>query len=187
MDVATVNIDNRTELELLFEKIVRGDQKAFDEFYEAIKKPLFAYCLAILQDEEDARDAFHTTVMKVYEARHTYRQGNVHAWIFTIARNTSRSVVRRKRHAMALTEDFDAATEESDGLAADETEIVQHAISQLPEEYRRVILLKYFGNMSVESIAQSEGISGELVKTRLFRARKRLAEILGTTFETHNE
>ncbi len=183
----TVNIGKNTELELLFQKVVRGDQKAFDEFYDAIKKPLLAYCLAILQDEEEARDAFHTTVMKVYEARQTYRQGNVHAWIFTIARNTSRSVVRRRQYSVAMADNFEAAAEESSGLADDEAVMVQQAIRKLPEEYRQVILLKYFGDMSVEKIAQSEGISVDLVKTRLFRARKRLAEILGTTFEPHDE
>lgn len=183
----TVNIGKNLELELLFQKIVGGDRQAFDEFYEAIKKPLFAYCLAILQDEEEARDAFHTTVMKVYEARQTYRQGNVHAWIFTIARNTSRSVVRRRQYSVAMADDFEAASEESAGLATDETEMVQQAIRKLPEEFRQVILLKYFGDMSVETIAQSEGISVDLVKTRLFRARKRLAELLGTTFETQHE
>ncbi|MBI2793157.1 MAG: RNA polymerase sigma factor [Ignavibacteria bacterium] len=183
----TVNIGKNHELELLFQKIVRGDRQAFDEFYDAIKKPLFAYCLAILQDEEEARDAFHTTVLKVYEARQSYREGNVHAWIFAIARNTSRSAVRRRRYSVTMADDFEVTAEESVGLAADETEIVQQAIRKLPEEFRQVVLLKYFGELSVETIAQSEGISVDLVKTRLFRARKRLAEILGTTFESQNE
>lgn len=183
MDVKSANISKHPELEGLFQRVIIGEKNAFDEFYDVIRKPLFAYCLAIIRDEEEARDAFHTTVMKVYEARKTFHSGNVHAWIFTIARNTSRSVIRHTKFNVGLPDEFEVAEEDTAGLEIDEAEVVQRAIRKLPEEFRQVILLKYFGDMSVAEIAASENISMDLVKTRLFRARKRLAEILGTTFE----
>ena len=170
-------------LDEMFRGVVNADPAAFNALYDAVKRPLFAYCLSILRDEEEARDAFQATMMKIYESRLTFTGGNVHAWMFTIARNTARSVVRRQKFVGAMPVGFEPMADEPTGLSSDESEIVQKAILSLTDEFRQVILLKYFGDMSVSEIAESEDINEELVKTRLFRARKKLGEILGTSIE----
>jgi len=73
----------------------------------------------------------------------------------------------------------------SNQMAGDEKQLIQESIMKLPEEFRQVILLKYFGDMSVEEIAASEEISTDLVKVRLYRARKRLDVLLRPHFEPH--
>lgn len=106
-------------------------------------------------------------------------------WVFTIARNTSRSMEQRQKRRVEIDESHLHESETIDPLDADERAIVRKAIMDLADEFRQVIFLKYFGDMSVVDIAEAEDISAALVKVRLFRARKQLAEVLRIHFESH--
>lgn len=169
----------------LFAKVRDGDEQAFAAMYRHLRRPLMAYCIAITNDYEVAQDAFHTTVLSVFEHRHDYRNGNLMGWIFTIARNTCRSMARRDRKRVSMDVVPEPSIDASNQMAGDEKQLIQESIMKLPEEFRQVILLKYFGDMSVEEIAASEEISTDLVKVRLYRARKRLDVLLRPHFEPH--
>lgn len=171
-------------LESLFEKIRKGDEGAFEAFYDRVKRPLMAYCIAITGDVDSAKDAFHNTVLSVYENRDRFKSVNLVGWLFTIARNTSRTIEQREKRRVVIDDSHLRPFEQHTPLDSDERVLVQQAILDLPNEFRQVILLKYFGDMSVADIADAEEISIDLVKTRLFRARKRLAEVLRIHFES---
>jgi len=176
----TQETEQETErLRALFQRVVDGDDRAFRELYDEVSRPLLAYCLSFTRDMDDARDLFQQTMLAVYEHRHRYHDGNLLGWIFTISRNAGRSLERRARRYDVL--DGDPLVEPGrDPLeTAEETQLVQAAILELPEEFRTVILLRYFGELSIREIAESEGISESLAKVRLFRARERLSVILG--------
>lgn len=172
-------------LEAVFERIRRGENGAFETFYDRLQRPLMAYCLAITGDLDSAKDAFHNTVMSIYEARNRFKNVNLMGWVFTIARNSSRSMEQRQKRRVEIDESHLHEYETIDALDADERAIVRKAIMDLSDEFRQVIFLKYFGEMSVEDIAEAEDISAALVKVRLFRARKQLAEVLRIHFESH--
>lgn len=172
-------------LEAVFERIRKGDEGAFEIFYDRMQRPLMAYCLAITGDLDTAKDAFHNTVISIYEARNRFRNVNLMGWVFTIARNASRSMEQRQNRRVEIDETHLHESEPLQSLDADEREIVRKAIMNLADEFRQVIFLKYFGDMSVEDIAEAEDISATLVKVRLFRARKQLAEVLRIQFESH--
>lgn len=172
-------------LESVFERIRKGDEGAFEVFYDRLKRPLMAYCIAITGDIDSAKDAFHNTVLSVYENRNRYQNVNLMGWVFTIARNTSRNIEQREKRRVVIDESHLLPPENHENLDSDERALVQKAIFDLADDFRRVILLKYFGDMSVADIADAEDISIELVKTRLFRARKRLAEVLRIHFESY--
>ncbi|GMV53216.1 MAG: RNA polymerase sigma factor [Chlorobi bacterium] len=163
----------------LFKKVQDGNQNAFSELYEIIRRPLMAYCLVLTRTVDDAKDLFSLSIAKMYEGRAGFIGGNFEAWIFTIVRNSSRSLYRssQRRQAEPITDDVADETASS-FEEADEAEFVRKAIEKLPQEFRSVIMLKYFGGLSVGEIAIAEGIGQELVKIRLFRARNRLAKYL---------
>lgn len=169
---------NNERLVELFAAVRRGNIAAFDEMYELIRRPLMAYCLALTTSSDDAKDLFSTTVLKVYEARDKFLGGNFEAWIFTIARNSARSDYRNKKRRPTVEVKDDLPVPENEGLEEDEMQIIHKAVADLPVEFKTVIMLKYFAEMSVVDIAETEGITPELVKTRLYRARQRLAETL---------
>lgn len=178
MNVGLPPTSNNERLVELFAEVRRGSHAAFDELFEIVRRPLMAYCLALTTSADDAKDLFGTAMLKVYEARDRFLGGNFEAWIFTIARNAARSEFRYKKRRPTVEFPEELAVEVAPGLEEDEMEIIRNAVAGLSVEYRTVVMLKYFADMSVADIADSEEISEELVKTRLYRARQRLAESL---------
>lgn len=172
------NAIDEQRLAALFRACARDDEAAFRALHDVLSKPLMAYCLSFTRDMDDAKDLFQHTMVKVFEHRHSYRDRNLLGWIFTIARNASRSWEQRHRRRVTI-DDALLVSDPIDETAEDTVRIVQHAILRLPDEFRTVILLRYFGDMGVKDIAESEDISESLVKVRLFRARERLQSILG--------
>jgi RNA polymerase sigma-70 factor (ECF subfamily) len=118
-------------------------------------------------------------MLKMYEARDRFIGGNFEAWLFTIARNAARTEFRNRRRRPTVDIVDELQAEPRRGIEEeDEADQIRAAIARLPVEYRTVVMLKYFADMGVADIAESEGISAELVKTRLYRARQKLANIL---------
>ena len=169
--------DNERLVEL-FAEVRNGNTAAFDELYDIVRRPLMAFCLAITATTEDAKDLFSTTMLKMYEAQNRFAGGNFEAWLFTIARNSARTEFRNRKRRPTVDTVDELPADDYQVLEKDEMELIRATVAKLPEEFRTVIMLKYFADMSVLDIAEAEEISPELVKTRLFRARQRLAESL---------
>lgn len=178
MNVGSPTGSNNGRLVELFAEVRNGNRAAFDELYDLLRRPLMAFCLAITATSEDAKDLFSNTMLRMYEAQNRFVDGNFEAWVFTIARNSARSEFRNKQRRPTVDTVDDLPSYERDGLEDDEMELVRSAVAELPEEFRTVIMLKYFAEMSVLDIAEAEEITPELVKTRLYRARIRLADTL---------
>lgn len=163
----------------LYKRVQKGDELAFRELYEIVSRPLMAYCLSFTRDMDVAKDLFQHTMVKVFENRHKYVDGNLMGWIFTIARNTGRTWEAKAARFVPVDDVLQTMASPEPFDDSEDVTHVQQAILSLSEEFRTVILLRYFGDMSVKDIAESENISESLVKIRLFRARERLASILG--------
>jgi RNA polymerase sigma-70 factor (ECF subfamily) len=178
-DAGTPQASLNEHLVSLFAEVQAGNKQAFDELYEAIRRKVMAYCLAVAPSEDDAKDLFSLIIVRMYESRRLFRGGNFEAWLFTIARNLVKSFYRNRarKNLVELPEDVVDDSKPQFEVEA-EVQHVKAAIERLPEEYKRVIMLKYFADMGVNEIADVEEISVELVKTRLFRARNKLATYL---------
>lgn len=172
---------DQERLSMLFARVQKEDREAFREFYEHVSRPLLAYCLSFTRNVDDAQDLFQQTITSIYEHRASYVQGSLFGWIFTIARNACRSWERKnKRRAPLDQEAAERIQDQSPSIEdKEEVDIVKQAILDLPEKFREVILLRYFGGFSVREIAESKEIGEPLVKTRLFRARGLLRTSLG--------
>jgi RNA polymerase sigma-70 factor (ECF subfamily) len=141
---------------------------------------------------EDAEEVAQETLLKVFESFETLREPeHLKAWVFRIARNACfmkrRKSVYAPTHELSLDDLLPAfegegerrslqiadwsALPDSQVLNSELREVLRQAISDLPELYKAVILLRDVEELSTEETAQILGVGTDVVKTRLHRAR----------------
>jgi RNA polymerase sigma-70 factor (ECF subfamily) len=129
-----------------------------------------------------AEDAVAEALARAWERSDRGEEiASLQAWVMTVAMNLSRSRFRRLRTEMRIGERLAAA---SRAEVADETRIdarvdVAQALGRLPYRQRAVTVLRYYMGMELKEIADVLSIKEGTVKTSLFRAREKLAVVLG--------
>jgi len=175
----------RTDTELI-QLLCQGDRSAFADIYERHKTGIYRYCLRMLADSYAAEDAMHETFMKMFSGINSLRnQDSFLPWLFKIARNEVMTHVRRnRRNGIHSDEDiWDETTPHELAVAAETTEIVQRLLQNLRSEYREVILLREYEQLSYSEIASITGDTESSVKSRLFKARKALTKKLKEIYQ----
>lgn len=172
--------------EMLMELISNGDQQAFSHLYLRYQPRLVKYCARVLRDDlAQAADLVDEAMFDVWRSAENFAgRSKVSTWIYSIARN---KVVSWLRKTSELTLDdesildamIDPAANPHEELALDDMkQQLLRLMDQLTEEHREVIKLTYFEDKSVKEVAEMLAISENTVKTRMFYARKRLAQLL---------
>ncbi len=179
----------RSDQELL-PLIQSGDRGAFAELYTRYRRALYAFCVRLLADTQAAEDAVHETFMKLSAGSVSIAQpAAVKSWLYAVARNEALMFLRRQR---------DGGTGDAGSVWTDETPLslaekedvrscVQEALGCLKFEYREVLLLREFDGLSYTEIAAITGDSMSSVKSRLFKARRALAERLSGVWNEERE
>jgi RNA polymerase sigma-70 factor, ECF subfamily len=151
---------------------------------------LFGYAMAFTRNRTDAEDLVQETYVRAIRGKDSLREGsNVKSWLFTILRNIYLNQLRKQRTSPTLLEidahenTADIAVEGSkDPLAhymsKTECEWVVEAIQQLPTEFREIVLLREYEDLSYQEIAAILGCPVGTVMSRLARARSRLRILL---------
>ena len=117
--------------------------------------------------------------IRAYERLETFDPARrFFSWIYRIAVNESLNLLRVRRPHEQLQDTVEADAMADPVERAQMGERVQQALKALTKEYREVIVLRYFGELSTEEIGETIGLPEKTVKSRLFSARQRLAEIL---------
>jgi RNA polymerase sigma-70 factor (ECF subfamily) len=131
-----------------------------------------------------ADEVVQETFVKAWRAAASFESGRDPApWLATIAKRTAIDVVRREKSSRRRPlGDDDAATMgavDPDLERSDDVWAVRHAVDQLPPDERDVVLLQHLEGLSHEEVAATLGVPVGTVKSRSFRAHKRLASALG--------
>jgi RNA polymerase sigma-70 factor (ECF subfamily) len=172
--------------EQLVEMLRRGDTDAFEELYHRYKRHIFTFCLKLTGDRSLAEDATHDAFLKMYYNVGTLTDISVfRSWLFTIARNEVLKMLR-KHHRNGTVDAESVWTDETPltFTQANETKaIVMACIDSLKVEYREVLLLREYEQHTYGEIAAITGSTESSVKSRLFKARKALAEKLKPYFK----
>jgi RNA polymerase sigma-70 factor (ECF subfamily) len=176
-------IDEQT----IIKNIVNGDVESFRLLVERYQKPVIRMIGNIVSDKHICEDIAQEVFFAAYKKLNTFNneQSSFSTWLFTIARNKSLNAIKKKKISLAgeLTEIADSKNS-PDILEQQEflNELDRH-LHSLPHNQKTVFVLAEFEKMSYEEIAQIEGIRIGAVKTRLHRAKEKLAKALGLDWE----
>lgn len=164
---------------------VRGDHEAFGRLVDAYKTPVYNLSYRMLHNAAEAEDAAQEIFLRAYTKLATYDRGRKFStWLLSIASNYCIDVLRRRRMTqvdldeVAFAVPSDAPGPERSALNKEQREAIARAISKLPDTYRLVTVLRYYHDLSYEEIERATGLTEATVKTRLFRARRQLEDLL---------
>jgi len=162
--------------------VLGGDPSAFSTLVERYQGVLFNLALRTVGDHDDAQDVTQSAFVKAYRKLDTFDPSHrFFSWIYRITLNESLNA-RNARRSFDSIPDTIAAPEPDalEEIARDERRHqLNSAIRDLPELYRRVVELRHRSELSYREIAEALEIPEKTVKSRLFSARRRLAEALG--------
>lgn len=164
----------------LLEKIAHQKSRALEELYERHGLTLLSYLVQFLEDRQLAEEVLQDVMMAVWKSAASFHgNSQVRTWLFAIARNMA--LRAKKRHLK-----FDHAVyEETLEIGHVETphdvfvkEELYQALDQLSDEHREVLNLVFFYDFSGLETADLLGIPLGTLKSRLYRAKQALREIL---------
>ena len=170
----------RTDTELI-QLVQNADRQAFAELYEHHKAAIYRYCLRMLSDSNAAEDATQETFMRMFSNIDVLQKTESFLpWLFRIARNEVMMHIRKNRRNGVQSDEevWDKQTPYDLTVAAETTEIVQRLLQILKSEYREVLLLREYEQLTYMQIAEITGDTESSVKSRLFKARKALTSRL---------
>ncbi|MCB9674018.1 MAG: sigma-70 family RNA polymerase sigma factor [Alphaproteobacteria bacterium] len=160
----------------------RGDREARAAVLAAYGPSVWALCRRLAENPEDA---YQDVWARIFGALATFDPGgpaSLKTWLVTIAHRRLIDLHRRRtaRGEVIALPDLasDAPSPEDALLRARRQRALEAALRELPDPHRRIVLLHHIAGHPVEEIARIEGIAPGTVKSRLHRARARLAELL---------
>ena len=169
-----------------------GDVEAFNDLVTRWQGPLYKFVYRYLGDAEDARDICQEAFVKAYTNLDRFRgQAKFSSWLYQIALNQCRSQFRRQkaRPAVSLDEETSAnrlrlvpdgsATPDETAIDAQRRQLIQSALSELPENQREVIILKEYHGLKFREIAEVLETPESTVKSRLYHGLESLSRSLG--------
>jgi RNA polymerase sigma-70 factor, ECF subfamily len=174
-----------TSDEVLIGRIANGDRLAMQVLYARHHVRVFRFVVRIVRDDATAEDLISEVFLDVWRQAARFEGRSAAAtWTLAIARFKALSALRRRPPDQELDEETAGAIEDpSDDPETtlekkDKSSAIRKCLTGLSVEHREIIDLVYYHEMSVEEVAQIVGIPENTVKTRMFYARKRLAELL---------
>lgn len=176
---------NNVDPEVL-KQTMQGDDNAFYQIVETYQQPVFNLCFRMLGNAEAAEDAAQETFWRAYQSIRKYNPNRPFGtWLMSIAAHYCIDQHRKRKlletdideYTAEAIPDHNTPNPESIALQSEHRNQVQALLEELPEIDRAAIVLRYWHECSEEEISQVLDISVNAVKSRLHRARKKLAVI----------
>src|SRR5262249_54397351 len=155
----------------------RMDEESFRAFYERTARQVWAYLVRLTGDSHVADDLLQEAFFRFYRAGTQYEnESHRRNSLFRIATNLARDYGRRQRRGIdvPLPEDMESPLEARHDQHTD----LARALSRLKPLQREILWLAYAQGSSHVEIAEIVGVSSKSIKSLLFRARRKLAELL---------
>jgi RNA polymerase sigma-70 factor, ECF subfamily len=170
--------------EMLIKRIARGDQLAMRTLFGRYRVLLYRWLLRLVRDEALAEDLLSDVFLDVWRQAAAFEaRSSVSTWLLAIARYKALSARRRRTDAqlderVASTVADTADDPEVALQKKTRAELLRHSVARLSPEHGEVIDLVYFHGKSIKEVAEIVGIAEAAVKTRMFYARKKLADFV---------
>ncbi|MEN9795555.1 MAG: hypothetical protein RLZZ150_532 [Bacteroidota bacterium] len=173
--------DETPDLEL-YGRLAHDDaaaQAALSILYRRYSQRIYTYCRKIIGESTTAEDLLQETFVKLLESGRQERSiENFPAYLMTIARNLCLSHRARSKRQFVEVEDFHLASRDVPYEQRELLQLIQASLELLPEDYREAFVLREYNGLSYNEIAEVIGESLDVVKVRIFRAKKKLRDIL---------
>ncbi len=163
------------ELELV-ERLKNGDEEAMREIMRTYKNRIFNFILRIVKDRERALDLTQEVFIRAYFKINSFKKNSKFStWLFTIASNLSRSELRKRKivdflHAFSPKLLVNDHPGNSNGI--------EYFLNQIKPDYRIPLILKEVEGFSIEEIANILKVPEGTVKSRIFRAKENLKNLM---------
>jgi len=168
----------------LLDKIAGGDRLAMRTLYGRHNVRVYRFVLRLTGDESKAEDLVSEVFFDVWRQAGRFEgRSQVSTWILAIARYKAITAMRQRRDEALDTDYAEAIVDPADDAEQvlekrDTSMRLQRCLQQLSAEHREIIDLVYYHEKSVEEAAEIVGVPCGTVKTRMFYARKRIADLL---------
>jgi RNA polymerase sigma-70 factor, ECF subfamily len=164
----------------LVNKCLQGETDAFDELVNHHQFAMYNTVLRIVGDVDDASDVTQAAFIKAWENLHNYKpEYRFFSWLYRIMVNEALNMVRSKRvHYELKLVNEQAEPADRELLMSEQNSDLGRAMDQLTPEYRAVIVMRHFEDLSYREMADILDIDEKTVKSRLYSARIKLREIL---------
>ncbi len=165
-----------------------GDEDAFSQLVEAYQRPVFNLCYRMLGDAAEAEDAAQETFIRAYTRLASYDPNRkFSSWMLAIASHYCIDRLRQRRMGLVAWDDLppgnwlsDTQTKPEEVILDRETQRqVRELLNDLPSDYRAVVVLRYWHELSYEEIAETLHTTVPAIKSRLFRARQMMVNRAG--------
>jgi len=167
----------------LVERTMQGDEKGYEALVRLMYARLYALAQTILKDRGEAEDALQQTLITIWQKKEDLREPAAFgAWAHSIVRNTCYMELRKKNRPLpvddespVMTELEDSSLESIPAVYAEREDLKQRLgaiIEQLSPLQGQALVLFYFGGMTLQEIAEVTETTPDVVKQRLFQARK---------------
>ena len=164
-----------------------GDVDAFNRIVDMYQRPIYNLALRMLGDASAAEDATQDAFISAFRNIKRFKDGNLKSWLFTIAANRCRDMLRTRSarpsesldaEATALEPPSRAESPEDYAVRREMGRSIQQALAALPHDQRLVVVLVDVQGLAYEEAAEITGINVGTVKSRLSRGRGRLRDLL---------
>ena len=173
--------------------VLKGDQELYGELVRRYQGRLVNYLYRLLRSVPEAEDLAQEVFFKLYQALDRYDpRYKFSTWLFRVAQNAAIDRIRKRRLQLVS---MDRTSESESGMGTwefpssdpspygdlrnlERGEAIQAAIDRLPWDYRELIVLRHFGELSYDEIAKLKNMPLGTVKNKLFRGRQMMKEEL---------
>lgn len=176
------------EEQVWLERARQGDKAAFGRLIEAYQGPVYNLAYRMLGNRGEAEEAAQEAFIRAYTKLHTFDpQRKFSTWMLSIASNYCVDLLRKRRalllsldqplppHPALMSDRADGP--EAQTVDSERERMVQTLLEDLSEDYRQAVVLRYWYDLSYEEIAGVMDTTVSAIKSRLFRARRQLAEL----------
>lgn len=168
----------------IIKAVVGGDTDSFRLLVERYEKPVRRMVSNLINDRHICEDIAQEVFLAAYRKLASFdpARSSFSTWLFTIARNRSINAMKKKRsESVSRPPERVNSTGPADTLEQDELFArLDAALDALAPRHRRALVLAEFEDLSYEQIAQIEGVPIGTVRSRIHRAKEKLASALGS-------
>jgi RNA polymerase sigma-70 factor (ECF subfamily) len=168
-------------------QVLEGKTNAFSYLVDRHKDKAYNLAFRICGNREEAEEIAQDAFVKAYSSLKDFRmKSSFPTWLYRIVYNTAISLVRNRKKGVLALEEFPADAVDFLGFSNTEEEalddyrnsLVNFALLKISEEERGLITLYYYNDLNIEEISVITGITRSNLKVKLFRARKKIIEII---------